>query len=61
MNKHEYKKYRLGELVKLTKFCVALVVLGSLIFFAPSQAGQVTGYIGAFLLGGSKAKNILGF
>jgi multidrug efflux pump subunit AcrB len=61
VTKHEYKKFRLRELIKLAKFCIALGVLLALIIFAPSQTTQVTGYIGMFLLGGSKVKNIVGF
>lgn len=60
MTAHEYKKYRLREFIKLAKFCVTLGVLAGLVFFAPKQAEQVTGYIGMFLLGGTKAKGILG-
>ncbi len=56
----EYKRYRLRELIKLAKFCVTLGVLLALIIFAPDQTAQATSYIGLFLLGGSKVKNILG-
>jgi hypothetical protein len=60
MTKHEYKKYRLRELIKLAKYCMALGALLALIIFVPSQTTQITGYIGMFILGGSKARNIVG-
>lgn len=55
-----YKKYRLKESLKFARFCVTLIALALLVVFAPDQAHQITGYIGMFLLGGSKLKNVIG-
>lgn len=60
MKKSDYRKYRLNKLVGLTKYCFTLLVLLGLIIWAPNQAAQFTGYIGAFILGRSKAKSALG-
>jgi hypothetical protein len=55
-----YKKFRLKQLTELTTYCFTLLVLLGLIVWAPNQAAQFTGYIGAFILGGSRLRGIFG-
>jgi fumarate reductase subunit C len=55
-----YKRYRLRQWVSLVKYCFTLVVLLGLILWAPNQAAQFTGYLGAFILGGTKLKALIG-
>lgn len=57
----EYKKFRLKEWFKLIKYCFTLLILLGLIVWAPSQAGRLAGYLGAFILGGTKFKSLIGF
>lgn len=56
----EYKKFRLKQAASLAKYCLTLIVLAALIIWAPNQAGQFTGYLGAFILGGTRLKTLIG-
>lgn len=60
MTSNDYRQYRLGEVIGLIKYCLTLAVLISLIVWAPNQAAQLIGYLGSFILGGSKLKSALG-
>jgi len=56
----EYKKFRLRQLIDFAKYTLTLTIFASLIIWAPNQASEFTGYIGAFVLGGTKLRSILG-
>ncbi len=60
MTQHEYNKYRLDKWISFAKFCITLSALIALMILAPNQATQFASYIGTFLFGVSKAKNIAG-
>ena len=56
-----YKKHRINKIVELLKYCFALGLLGFLIIKAPDQTERLISIAGAFILGGSKVKDKLGF
>jgi hypothetical protein len=59
-NSEAYRRYRLKQALGLARYCFTVLVLVALIIWAPTQASQFTGYLGAFILGGTKAKQMLG-
>ncbi len=50
----DYKKYRLKQMVYLTKYVLTLGTLIAVVIIAPNDAVKVVSYIGAFLFGGIK-------
>jgi len=56
----DYRKFRFKQAAGLTKYCITLVILLSLVVWAPKQAAQFTSYLGAFVLGGTKLRNFIG-
>jgi hypothetical protein len=56
----DYRKFRLKQTIGLIKYCVTIAILLALIVWAPNQAAQFTGYLGSFILGGTKLKSVIG-
>jgi hypothetical protein len=54
----DYKKYRLKQMVHLTKYVLTLGTLIAVVVIAPNEAVKVVSYIGAFLFGVPKLVKI---
>lgn len=55
------QRHLINKATELIKFCVALGLLAFLVVKAPGQIERIVTMTGAFILGGSKVKDKLGF
>lgn len=55
-----YIRYRLKQNISLAKYCFTLLVLLGLIIWRPDQTAQFTTYLGAFILGTTRLKTMIG-